>query len=168
MHVADLSGTVCASYLSNRTSWPPIPRSCDSQRIRLQASKKICARMFEISGGKFRRWLNGQATGPARHLILTRPYRRRCGEAERCRMPNRRDGSLAVADLKRGCKDQGHELLHGHRSRDHADEVPVAADIDQTDTEAPVSIKEQMMMFLVYRRWRVESVSLQEHAYHPA
>lgn len=51
--------------------------------------------------------------------------------------------------LKRSGDDQMLELLERHRRGNHADKVAVATDIDQAETKIAISIKEQMMKFVV-------------------
>src|SRR5215472_13742312 len=51
--------------------------------------------------------------------------------------------------LTNGRRHQRHELLHRHRGGNHTNEVAIAANIDQTETETAVLIKRQMIMFLV-------------------
>jgi len=62
MHVADLSGTVCAAPQSQELlPDTPILRHSAHKVTSLEENLR---ETFEISGGKVRRWLNGQATGP--------------------------------------------------------------------------------------------------------
>jgi hypothetical protein len=49
------------------------------------------------------------------------------------------------------------------RGGNHTNEVPIAANIDQTEAETAVLIKRQMVMFLVCRGWGVEYIDLPNH-----
>ena len=60
-----------------------------------------------------------------------------------------------------------HEFGHRHRRRDYANEISVAADIDQADAEASIAVKEQTIVFLMPDRGRFEAINLPEHTPHP-
>jgi hypothetical protein len=75
----------------------------------------------------------------------------RCSEAR----PTRHAGipiSAPGTVLCHRLKYQAYEPLHRYPSSDYADEVPITSDVDQTEAETAILVKQKTIMFLVRAR----------------
>src|ERR1700720_3385611 len=109
-----------------------------------------------------------QTTGAQAPPLVARESSISAGRSKNRAASFRRTPFAGRGSLGRSRKHSRDETIHRHLSDDHTEEAPIPADVDQTDAEASVPVKEQVLTLLMCPRRRLEAVSLPEHAHHPA